>query len=244
MPPETDPSVFVSHVTHDRAVAGWLRTRLEQDFLDMVDVFVSSDEEGIGAGDIWFETITRHLKECSVLVTLCTPDSVYQPWVNFEVGAASALGKRVVPLCHGGLQPDDLKMPFSERQGITLTDPNGIRSLYKVVAEARQSAIPRVDFQAMALEVPAAVSPDEYARFYRLKIEDERHIRRRIREALENHQRWRTPTWVATEAGGVPVSLALMILRADDEVRFSSGGDGKLLVGLKSRVGMTSRPGD
>jgi hypothetical protein len=105
----------------------------------------------LGAGDAWFDTINTRLAECSLLLTLCTPESVYQPWINFEAGWAWGLEKPVVPVCHGGLMPDDLKMPFSSRQAVTLTRPDDLESLYNAVADARGSNQPRVAF-ARALE--------------------------------------------------------------------------------------------
>jgi hypothetical protein len=190
----------------------------------------------LGAGDAWFDTINTRLAECSLLLTLCTPESVYQPWINFEAGWAWGLEKPVVPVCHGGLMPDDLKMPFSSRQAVTLTRPDDLESLYNAVADVRGSDRPRVAFDEIAREVPDASPPDNAnTSLDRLKLDQERVIRRRIRSALEDDQPWRTPLRVAN-AAGVSEEVALMFLRADDDVRLGSGRDGKQLVGLKRRV--------
>jgi hypothetical protein len=42
--------VFLSHITEDKALAGYLQTRIRRDFLKAIDVFVSSDGESIEAG--------------------------------------------------------------------------------------------------------------------------------------------------------------------------------------------------
>ena len=61
-------------------------------------------------------------------------------------------------------------------------------------------------------------------------------IRRRLRRALKDAQPWRTVERLAIEAA-VPEEVAASVLRADDDVRFSRGRDGRTIVGLISRVG-------
>jgi hypothetical protein len=151
-------SVFVSHVNEDRAVAAWLQEQLRLDFLDEIDVFVSSERDG-HAGDNWLATIDEALHSCGVLVALCSPVSVHRPWVNFELGAAWILRKRIVPVCHAGLTPEDLKIPLSLLQGVTLTQPEGIESLYGTLArQLGFQRTPRRDFAQLAADVPAVVA--------------------------------------------------------------------------------------
>ena len=113
--------VFVSHQAEDRdrsragCASAWTN-----DFLGMAPVFVSSDGEGIRAGEQWFDVIRQRINECRCVLILCTGESVIQPWVNFEFGAAWALGKVVIPVCHSGYLPADLGMPFSQSQGVAL----------------------------------------------------------------------------------------------------------------------------
>jgi len=64
----------------------------------------------------------------------------------------------------------------------------------------------------------------------------DRDIRQRLRRALEMGHKWRTIGRVAVEAA-VPEDTALDILRADEQVRFSRGKHGDLIVGLINRVG-------
>jgi len=61
-------------------------------------------------------------------------------------------------------------------------------------------------------------------------------IWKRIEEALESRERWRTVERVAYSAG-VSTERVIEILRADDRVRFTKGSKGEMLVGLRSRVG-------
>jgi hypothetical protein len=119
--------VFISFIhEHERvarAVQGLLRQNLRQTpGMNNVEVFMSSDEWQILAGEIWFDRILRELNAARVLVALMSPQSVSRPWVNFEAGAAWVAGKPVVPTCFGGLVRDNLPKPYSALQAINLPD--------------------------------------------------------------------------------------------------------------------------
>jgi hypothetical protein len=234
-------SVFVSHVNEDRAVAGWLQDQLRADFLNEIDVFVSSEREG-HAGDHWLETIDDALHKCSVLLALCSPISIHRPWVNFELGAAWILKKRIVPVCHAGLTPEDLKIPLSLLQGITLTEPEDIERLYDTLArQLGFQRTPRSNFAQLAAEVPTVAAPEDPGGgdgSMELQIvARDRDIRQRLRQALEKGQKWRTVGRIAVEAA-VTEDVALDVLRADEQVRFSRGRHGDVIVGLIDRVGV------
>jgi|HubBroStandDraft_4_1064222.scaffolds.fasta_scaffold238243_1 hypothetical protein len=109
---ETIP-VFLSHITEDKALAGYLQARIRRDFLKAIDVFVSSDGVSIEAGSDWLQSLRPALDRAKCVVVLCSPQSVTRPWVNFEVGAAWLKGLPIMALCHGGLEPAQLKPPFS-----------------------------------------------------------------------------------------------------------------------------------
>lgn len=234
-----DSSVFVSHVHEDRDVAAWLKRNLGNDFLGRIEVFVSTEREG-HAGDEWLKTIHEVLHECRVLVALCSPASIHRPWVNFELGAAWMLEKRIIPACHAGLTPDDLKLPLASLHGVTLTEEEGIKALYQTIA--KEYGFPRVptrDFAELAAEVPvveAAGGPGGGAGSIESDmVARDRDIRNRLRQALEGRWKWRTLPRVAIEAA-VPEDTALDMLRADPQVMFRRSSKGALIVGLTERV--------
>lgn len=226
--------VFVSHISEDEVVAEWLKTTLNRDFLRLLEVFVSSDTESIEVGTPWFDSVRKALAEARVLVVLCSEASVRKPWINFEVGAAWIIDKPIIPLCHSGLKPAALPMPLSLRQGIELSDPEGIRRLYQGLAREFGFGAPERDFAELARQVPAvpageADEPGEQA--------DDRYIGRRLRAALEGSKyKWRSLEWAAVEAG-VSEETAANVLRRDDEVRFGKSKTDMPIVGLVSRVG-------
>jgi hypothetical protein len=227
--------VFLSHIHEDEPVALWLKERLERDFVGKLGVFVSSEAP---AGEDWFPNLQEHLEKSAFLFALCSPLSVIRPWVHFEVGAAWALKNVVIPVCHGGQEPADLGEPFSRRLGVTLTDPRGIRRLYESLLPAANLQEGDWDYDAYAKQVPqpepVGGAPDNAAA---TDADPDGAIRRRLHESMTRKHKWRTIPWLATGAGLDDEQIVLTILRADDDVRFTRSTTGKLMAGLKSRVG-------
>lgn len=56
-----DHLVFVSHVSDDARVAGWLKETLNSHFLGIFRVFVSSDTESVDVGTPGLRPYTRPL---------------------------------------------------------------------------------------------------------------------------------------------------------------------------------------
>ncbi len=81
------PLVFISHITTEKEIAIALKGLVEQAFLGMVDVFVSSDPNSIAMGGRWLNDITYGLKTCVIEIVLAGPLTVTCPWINFEAGA-------------------------------------------------------------------------------------------------------------------------------------------------------------
>lgn len=227
-------SVFISHISDDEAVAEWVKRTLLRDFLQLFDVFVSSDTESIDAGTEWFRSVHDALVRSDVLITLCSPASVSRPWINFEVGAAWSLKMPIIPVCYAGLKPSDLPIPLSLRQGLALEAPDGVKRLYEALARGCACATPQADFDKLAREVPKGHPETPSGR---PTADEEMTIDRRLQSSLSTSKhRWRSLERLAIEAG-VSEDTAARVLRDDDAVRFSKGKSGKTIVGLISRVG-------
>jgi hypothetical protein len=130
-----------------------LKEHLTRDFTGLVDVFVSSDRTSITAGSKWLEEVTDAINRSSLVVVLCSNESVSRPWINFEAGAAHVRGKPIVPFCHTDLTPAQLPVPLSESEGVQGSKPEGIRKLYEVVSQMLGSQVPDVNFDSYAEEV-------------------------------------------------------------------------------------------
>jgi len=144
--------IFISHISSETGLAQGLKQRLEKDFLGLPDIFVSSDQKTIQAGQKWLDEVDKALKEADLQIVLCSKESVGRPWVNFEAGAVWLRGIPVIPVCHTGMKPNDLPVPLSMLQGIAVSEPDGLRKLYDAIAAKLDINVPAVDFKAISAE--------------------------------------------------------------------------------------------
>jgi hypothetical protein len=62
------------------------------------------DEKDIGWGDPITQKVSQGLRSCSALIVILSPGSLKSQWVPFEIGQATALGKKILPyLTHPAL---------------------------------------------------------------------------------------------------------------------------------------------
>ena len=147
----TDKHVFISHVSTEAEIASGLKQRLDRDF-EGLRVFVSSDRDGIQAGERWLEELEGALKGADLQLVLCSTGSVDRPWVNFEAGAAWLRGIPVIPVCHSGYSGEQLPAPFSALQWVECTR-HGMQRLYDRIAKELDVVTPAVDFERLAAEM-------------------------------------------------------------------------------------------
>jgi TIR domain len=143
MPQKT---VFVSHIHEEAELAKLLKEFLGKSFLGMIKFFVTSDGDAAFGKGNWLSAVEENLRDCCMVIVLCSPESITRPWVNFEAGAAWISNIPVVPVCHSGLQPSNLPLPFAVLSAVTATDRGGIDLLLRRLAEALGSDVPKVDF--------------------------------------------------------------------------------------------------
>ena len=147
------PIVFVSHVEEDAVVASKLKEWLENNLLEGIEVFVSSDQ-GINPGDKWEERIIEKLQNCRIALILCTQMSVRQPWINFEAGGAWVKGARVIPLCYLGQRKEMLPRPLSSLEAIDLSEPDDVRELLNLIAKEAGLRAPEIDPTGLIVSLP------------------------------------------------------------------------------------------
>jgi TIR domain len=228
---------FISHITEEAEVAAALKTALNRDFLGLLSIFVSSDGEGISAGDDWLTSIDSAIRQSALMLILCSPTSIRRPWINFEAGAAWMRQIPIIPLCHAGLTPRDLPVPLSLKQGLLLSDPRGLQRLYARVAKELECAAPDRSLDKLAASLGKIADGVRVAERDLELLDRDRGIKRRLDEALRHEEyKWRSLESVAA-AAGVPEETAADFLRSDSRVRFGKGKSGRVIVGLRSRVG-------
>jgi type II secretory pathway predicted ATPase ExeA len=88
--------IFISYATPDRAIAdevsSWLREAGHEPFLD------HDLREGISVGEDWEQRLYRELRQVDAVIGVVTSSSVASNWCSAELGIASALGCRLIPL--------------------------------------------------------------------------------------------------------------------------------------------------
>jgi len=234
------PLIFISHITEEKEIALGLKKLVQGTFLNMIDVFVSSDPTSIKMGRKWLEEITLALKTCAVEIILASPRSVTRPWINFEGGSAWVRDIPVIPLCHSGMVPTKLPAPLGALQAATATEEPELALVFPVLAEAIGCTLPEIrysefietvkkfeqeshDFQRMTEQTPIlmtdGLSQHELAAL--VEVADQTFT---SGEAIPAHS-VRNPLERAGYTG-VAVALALKMLARKDLVEFSNESDG------------------
>jgi hypothetical protein len=127
--------------------------RLQRDFLGMLDVFVSSDRSTIGAGRKWLDEVDKALKRADLEIVLCSRESMDGRVGELRGGSRLVARIPVIPVCHSGLRPDELPVPLSMLEGITLSRPEGLAKLCDAVASTLPiGSPPSPDFATVARE--------------------------------------------------------------------------------------------
>lgn len=145
--------IFISHTSSEDELAALLKQRLLDDFNHALDIFVSSDQATIIAGERWLDKVSAALQEAQLVLILCSSESIRRPWVNFEAGAGWIRKIPILPVCHSGLAPADLPLPLSLLQSVTASQPEGLRQIYAGIAKVLDWKSPEPDFDALAAEI-------------------------------------------------------------------------------------------
>lgn len=127
--------VFISHITEERETALLLKDFLHRVFSRELPIFVSSDYESIGGGDVWFTKVVDGLKGSSVVLVLLSPDSIDRRWINFEAGVGVGADTTVIPVAVHGLRHGEVGHPLASLQIRSLESREGVNALLRDVGE-------------------------------------------------------------------------------------------------------------
>jgi TIR domain len=142
--------VFLSHRTTEARFADLIKERLEEDFFGIINLFYSNDITSVPVGTDWDEGLLEGLRRATVMLALCSKHSVKLPWINFEVGGAATRGVEIIPLCHSGIEPDQLPASMTRKQAVTLTSPKSLERWYVRLSALIGCRVPSVDFDVLA----------------------------------------------------------------------------------------------
>lgn len=106
-------NVFISASHKDRDLARDLERRLKK-----VGVRSTYSEMTRSAGADYEKVFMNLLKKADEIILILSSDSVDNPWMMFEIGAASSLRKRITPLVVG-LEKQELPPVIRQLKYIT-----------------------------------------------------------------------------------------------------------------------------
>ncbi len=103
--------IFLSHSTKDEALAKSIYTLITQ-YIESSDKLAGEYEVFYSpisllqyehGSDNWKTGIHDAIQNCSCCIFLLTPNSIENRWVNYELGRATAAGRKIVPVGPQGL---------------------------------------------------------------------------------------------------------------------------------------------
>jgi nucleoside 2-deoxyribosyltransferase len=128
------PSIFISHTSDSRDYARRLREALaefgEAAFFDEIE---------ITPGESIPDVIRTKLRSADYFVILLTEQAAKSPSVMFEIGAADALGKRVVPILLDDLNIDKLDYLGSDQLFLDARKLKPLQAAQRIKALAEQA---------------------------------------------------------------------------------------------------------
>lgn len=146
--------VFLAFDTSDQYMATLIRRVLEKWFGDAIEVTFSPE---FTFGTPWRNELHSAMRSGDVLLGVCTPHSIKNPWLHFEAGAFFGRGAHVIPLVSGNLGRDSLPAPLNDFQAPRLDSEADMAKLARdlatylelpqpmAAAESARSFIPLVD---------------------------------------------------------------------------------------------------
>jgi hypothetical protein len=126
------PLLFISHASEDRPIAEVLARRLEAASPE-VKTFVASRPGDISADSYWQDSVLEQFRNTDKCVILLTEHSIDRPWVNFEAGAAWYSQKPSILVKAGRLPRERIHRPLSDRQVVSVDEPEGIRAVFRAL---------------------------------------------------------------------------------------------------------------
>ena len=170
------PVIFVSHAAADAEIANLFKIDVENSFLGLCELFVSSNLDSLSGGKEWMQVIRDNLSKAAIFVGLLSPAALTRPWIYTEFGAGWIRGIPTISVCHSGLVKDQLPVPLSHFQALNLLDEMHLEHLYGQISSAIGCQKPNKDFAT------------DVAR-YEVVTEAERR-ERTVRQWFSNLQQW------------------------------------------------------
>ena len=109
--------VFISFAMKDKNIADSFVNEIKHTGAEIIGA-----ESIVEAADIQGR-VTDAMRKSDEVVVIVTKDSANSAWVNYEVGAATALGKKITPILVR-VEPSDLPPVLRSVEGVKLENVN------------------------------------------------------------------------------------------------------------------------
>jgi hypothetical protein len=145
MPEKRKQEVFLSYSPEDKAWVSEFAAALRE-----AGVPTWFDVHALLPGERWVEQVRKALRESNTLIVILSRHNAQSPWTFFELGAAVADRKRIIPVLAQEMVPEQVPAFLRNFQYLQETSPS---EAGKRVAEALKAVSSK--------EAPPEDSPDE-----------------------------------------------------------------------------------
>ncbi len=108
--------IFISYSHNDSAFTGQLKNKLEA---AQMSCWMDSS---LHIGNYWTAEIDKAMREAYAFIVVLSPDSVISQYVNYEVGFASALRLKIIPVQCSPYNPNKALLHLSQLQSLNFMD--------------------------------------------------------------------------------------------------------------------------
>ncbi len=150
--------ILISHISEEALFALLLKDFIESTFLGQFEVQLSSTSGESGVGDKWLVGLDGALTSTELLLVLCSPKSIRQPWVHFEFGCAWTKSMPITCLCHSGLNKVGLPSHLRTFDVLEVDNDDFMEQLFNDLAKRFGiKRLPRLSYETMKAELRATL---------------------------------------------------------------------------------------
>jgi len=154
----TELKILISHVPEEALIALLLKDFIESTFLGQFEVLLGKNVSDIGVGDKWLVELDGSLTSADLLLVLCSPKSIRQPWIHFEFGCAWTKSMAISCLCHSGLNKVGLPPHLRTFDVLEVDDEGFMEELFTDLAKRFGiKRLPRLSYDTMKAELRATL---------------------------------------------------------------------------------------
>ena len=151
-------NILISHVPEEALIALLLKDFIESTFLGQFEVSLGKNVTDIGVGDKWLVELDGSLTSADLLLVLCSPKSIRQPWIHFEFGCAWTKSMAISCLCHSGLNKVGLPPHLRTFDVLEVDDEGFMEELFADLAKRFGiKRLPRLSYDTMKAELRATL---------------------------------------------------------------------------------------